>query len=300
MMAGAARAPAAMARTAPVRLTMAVLAVALLQALQACGPQKPAASLDDALRAYEAGRYAEALRTSVDVRTGSADAATRAQASYVEGCAAQELGRRDQARDAFAVSAGSSDPIVAGRSMVMQANMAVADERWPEAERLYNAAAGRLRGRDAELAREQARDAAGRAAAAARPAPPPSLPPTPPAQATDRPPPGPAEREPEDGEADDRKAPLLPEPDDDAPWTISAGVFGTESAAQARAANIAKMAKAAKLPTPKVLAVSSPERRVWVVEVGSFADRAKAEAARKKIATGDAQVVRSRVPQSRK
>lgn len=297
-MAGAARAPAAMARSAPVRLTMAVLAVALLQA---CGPEKPAASLDDALRAYEAGRYAEALRASVDVRTGSTDAATRAQASYVEGCAAQELGRRDQARDAFAVAARSTDPIVAGRSMVMQANMAVAAERWSEAERLYMAAAGKLRGRDAELAREQARDAAGRAVAAARPATPPPQPPAQgPAEAAGdatalRPSPEPAEDAP-----DDRKAQLLPEPDDDAPWTISAGVFGTESAAQARAANIAKMAKAAKLPTPKVLAVSSPERRVWVVEVGSFTDRAKAEAARKKIATGDAQVVRSRVPQNRK
>jgi hypothetical protein len=279
------------------RLTMAMLAVALLQA---CGPQKPAASLDDALRAYEAGRYAEALRTSVDVRTGSADAATRAQASYVEGCAAQELGRRDQARDAFAVAARSTDPIVAGRSMVMQANMAVAAERWSEAERLYTAAAGKLRGRDAELAREQARDAAGRAVAAARTATPPAPQPPPasrPGGGADAPPTSP---EPAADEQDDRQAPLLPEPDDDAPWTISAGVFGTESAAQARAANIAKMAKAAKLPTPKVLAVSSPERRVWVVEVGSFTDRAKAEAARKKIATGDAQVVRSRVPQSRK
>jgi cell division protein FtsN len=64
--------------------------------------------------------------------------------------------------------------------------------------------------------------------------------------------------------------------------------------------NIAKMAKAAGLPTPKVLAVSSPDRRVWIVEVGSFTDRAKAEAARRKIATSDAQVVRSRVPVPRR
>jgi cell division protein FtsN len=49
-----------------------------------------------------------------------------------------------------------------------------------------------------------------------------------------------------------------------------------------------------------VLAVSSPDRRVWIVEVGSFTDRAKAEAARRKIATSDAQVVRSRVPVPRR
>ena len=272
------------------------MAAALAAALAACGPQKPTTTIDDALRAYDAGRYAEALRASTEVRTSSTDAALRAQASYVEGCAAQELGRRDQAREAFSVSARSNDPIVAGRSMVMQANMAVAEERWTEAERLYSAAAGKLRGRDAELAREQAQDAAGRAKAALRPPPAPVPAPAPRPAPTPEPAPDPADDEPEPA----AKAPLLPEADDDAPWTISAGVFSTETAARTRATNIAKMAKAAKLPTPRVLAVSSPERRVWVVEVGSFAERAKADAALKKIATGDAQVVRSRVPQGRK
>ncbi|MFM9169288.1 MAG: hypothetical protein ACKOTD_03960 [Phycisphaerales bacterium] len=36
------------------------------------------------------------------------------------------------------------------------------------------------------------------------------------------------------------------------------------------------------------------DRKVWVVEVGTFADKAKAEAARRKITTGDTAVVRSR------
>ena len=234
--------------------------------------------MDDALRAYEAGRWADALKASKQVQQSSADGAVRQQAAYVAGCAAQELGRTDEARGSFAIAAKSSDPVVAGRALVMQGNMAVEERRWADAESAYSAAASKLRGRDAELAREQARDAAAQVAASRKaaaagvpavPAPKPAVPaPTP-----------------------------LPEPESDAPWTVSAGVFSTETAARTRATNLAKIVKAAGLPTPRVLAVSSPGKRVWIVEVGSFDDRAKAEAARKKVTVGDAQVVRSRVPQ---
>jgi hypothetical protein len=271
----------------------AALCVASLGA--ACSERPAGATLDDALRAYDAGRFADALRAGTEVRSSSSDPAVRAQAAYVEGCAAQELGRRDEARDAFAVAARSADPIVSGRAMVMQAAQAVSEQRWKDAERLYSAAAERLRGRDAELAREQAKDAAERAVAAAQPVRPATPPPAP-----EPPAPAPAPPEAADTGPDEPPALALPAPDQDAPWTVSAGVFGTETAARTRAMNIAKMAKAAGLPTPKVLAVSSPDRRVWIVEVGSFADRAKAEAARRKIATSDAQVVRSRVPVPRR
>jgi len=114
-----------MRRTAPNRTGLrgkACAACAL--ALAACGPEPRAATLDDALRAYDSGRFADALRLASEARAGSTDAALRQQASYVEGCAALELGRRDQAREAFVVSARSDDATVAGRSMVMQANMA--------------------------------------------------------------------------------------------------------------------------------------------------------------------------------
>ena len=58
----------------------------------------------------------------------------------------------------------------------------------------------------------------------------------------------------------------------------------------------AREAKRAGLPTPRVLAVSSPSKRVWIVEIGTFEEREKGEAARKKFATKDTAVVRSRVP----
>ena len=99
----------------------------------------------------------------------------------------------------------------------------------------------------------------------------------------------------------DRKAPEVPAPtvtpaEPDAPWTVAAGAFGSETAARQRATNLAKEAKRAGLPTPRVLAVTSPGKRVWIVEIGSFPDRAQAESARKKFATQDAAVVRSRMP----
>lgn len=304
--------------TPATRMVRGASALLATVAIAACTERPPATTLDDALRAYDSGRYADALRAGTSVRQGSTDPGVRAQAAYVEGCAALELGRRDEARDAFAVAARSADPAVAGRSTVMQAGMAVTDQRWSEAERLYAAAAGLLRGRDAELAREQAKDAGARAAALAAPpagaaagasaaisaadsdrpataagAPAPADGPDPaPAPASDQ--------DPEDTGPDDSRPALLPPADEDAPWTVSAGVFSTETAARMRATNIAKMAKAAGLPTPKVLAVTSPGKRVWVVEVGSFADRSKADAARRKITTSDAQVVRSRVPDQRR
>lgn len=296
--------------TRTVRGASAVVA-AVFVAVTACTERPPATTLDDALRAYDGGRYADALRAGTSVRQGSTDPGVRAQAAYVEGCAALELGRRDEARDAFAVASRSADPGVAGRSMVMQAGMAVTDQRWGDAERLYTAAAGQLRGRDAELAREQAKDAGARAAALAAPpvaaapaaedarAAPVAAAPGPAPGAA--PAPGPADADdPEDTGPDESRPALLPPADDDAPWTVSAGVFSTETAARMRATNIAKMAKTAGLPTPKVLAVTSPGKRVWVVEVGSFTDRAKADAARRKITTSDAQVVRSRVPDQRR
>lgn len=237
--------------------------------------------MDDAVRAYDAGRWADALKASKQVQQSSTDGATRQQAAYVAGCAAQELGRREEARGSFAIAAKSADPVVSGRALVMQGNMAVEERRWSDAEAAYSAAASKLRGRDADLAREQARDAAAQVAAAR--------------DAAAR---GSSTAAAGSATGGTQPAPVpLPEPESDAPWTVSAGVFSTETAARTRATNLSKLAKSAGLPTPRVLAVSSPGKRVWIVEVGSFDDRAKAEAARRKVTVGDAQVVRSRVPQ---
>jgi cell division septation protein DedD len=135
------------------------------------------------------------------------------------------------------------------------------------------------------LAREAAAKAAEPKPDPARPAPPSPAPPAP---------------RPDDPDVEDDPPPPIPAPVSlpqgapDAPWTVAAGVFSSETAARQRATNIAGEARRAGLPKPRVLAVPAQDRKVWVVEVGTFADKAKAEAARKKITTGDTAVVRSR------
>ena len=243
------------------------------------------------MRAYDAGRYAESLRVAKEVQAQTQDLASRQQAAYLVGCASMELSRPGEARDAFALAARSQDPVVAGRALAKQGALAVEDGRWSEAASAFSAAASKLTGADAEKARELAREAAAKAAepksGGARPSPAQAPAPPKPAAGTDAP------------GADDESPPIpapvaLPPVADDAPWTVAAGVFGSETAARQRATNIAGEARRAGLAKPRVLQVPAQDRKVWVVEVGTFADKAKAEAARKKITTGDTAVVRSR------
>ena len=261
--------------------------------------QETTANLDDALRAYDAKRYAECLRISKDVQSQSTDQALRQQAAYMVGRSANELNKAEEARSAFAIAARSNDPVVAGRALAMQGAMAVEDDRWADAASSYTAAASKLTGPEQTQAREQAKDAAAKAAEvrklAATPRPAANAAATPGNQAANAPvspppaPPAPV----------DTPVVLAPAPDS-SPWTIAAGVFSTETAARQRATTLAKEAKRAGLPTPRVFPMQAAGKRLWIVEVGTFTDRAPADAARKKISTADAVVAHSRNPAPRK
>ena len=287
----------------------ASLLLPLLLAAAGCETQQTA-SLDDAVRAYDAKRYAESLRIAKEVQSGSQDTGVRQQAAYVAGQSATELNKRDEARDSFAIAARSADPVVAGRALAGQAALAVEDKRWSDAAGAYAAAAAKLTGGEAELARAQGLKAAAKAdeqrrASVARPPVAPAPAPAPvPAPAPAPAPAGgtaPTANATDDGDADapSARGGLLPPPPESAPWTIAAGAFGTETAARQRATNLSKEAKRAGLPTPRVFAIASPDRKVWIVEIGSFDDRSKADAARKKISVGDAAVAHSRAPKSK-
>jgi hypothetical protein len=274
--------------TRPAR--MLLLSGALLTC--ACEPQTT--TLDDALRAYDAKRYAESLRISKDIQGNATDPLTRQQAAYMVGRSASELSKNREARDAFAVASRSADPELAGRALAMQAAIAVEEKRWNDAASSYAAAASKLTGREAQIARERAQQADAKANESRLPPRPATtlamaMPaaPTAPAASTipaAKPAPNPA------------PVAVLPAVDDDAPWTISAGAYSSETAGRQRATNLAREAKRAGLQTPRVLAVSSPSKRVWIVEIGTFNQREQGEAARKKFATKDTAVVRSRVP----
>ena len=274
--------------TCPARMLL------LSGALLTCACEQQTTTLDDALRAYDAKRYAESLRISKDIQGNATDPLTRQQAAYMVGRSASELSKNREARDAFSVAARSSDPQLAGRALAMQAAIAVDEKRWSDAASSYSAAASKLSGQEAQIARERAQRADAKAnesrlpprpataVAMAEPAAPtvPVAPKLPAARPATNPDP----------------VAVLPAVDDDAPWTISAGAYSSETAARQRATNLAREAKRAGLPTPRVLAVSSPSKRVWIVEIGTFNQREQGEAARKKFATKDTAVVRSRVP----
>ena len=263
-------------------------------ALLTCACEQQTTTMDDALRAYDAKRYAESLRISKDIQGNATDPLTRQQAAYMAGRSASELSKNREARDAFAVASRSADPELAGRALAMQAAIAVEEKRWNDAASSYAAAASKLTGREAQIAREHAQQADAKAnesrlpprpattVATAEPAA--TTAPTAPTIPTAKP------------ATDPGPVAVLPAVDDDAPWTISAGAYSSETAARQRATNLAREAKRAGLQTPRVLAVSSPSKRVWIVEIGTFDQREQGEAARKKFATKDTAVVRSRVP----
>ncbi len=269
----------------------------MVASLAGCGPE-PAVGLDDALRAYDSGRFAESLRIAGDVQRESQDQGLRQQAAYVVGCSAIELGRSAQARDALAIASRSQDPVVAGRALAKQGELAVAERRWSDAASDYSAAGAKLPGSDGDRARALAREASAKALDANRVPPAPPKAATQPADAKPAQPKvagsAPVEVKPVEVAPVEVKPAPLPTGNDDAPWTVSAGVFSTETAARQRATNVAKDAKRAKLPTPRVVRVPSSDARAWVVEVGSFPSRDDAEAARKRISLADSAVVKSR------
>ncbi|NBQ14346.1 MAG: hypothetical protein EBU31_06980 [Proteobacteria bacterium] len=274
--------------TRPTRLLL------LSGALLTCACEQQTTTMDDALRAYDAKRYAESLRISKDIQGNATDPLTRQQAAYMAGRSASELSKNREARDAFAVASRSADPELAGRALAMQAAIAVEEKRWNDAASSYAAAASKLTGREAQIAREHAQQADAKANES-------RLPPRPaPTVATAAPAASTAPAAPTIPAAKPATEPgpvaVLPAVDDDAPWTISAGAYSSETAARQRATNLAREAKRAGLQTPRVLAVSSPSKRVWIVEIGTFDQREQGESARKKFATKDTAVVRSRVP----
>jgi hypothetical protein len=281
--------------TCPARMLL------LSGALLTCACEQQTTTLDDALRAYDAKRYAESLRISKDIQGNATDPLTRQQAAYMVGRSASELSKNREARDAFSVAARSSDPQLAGRALAMQAAIAVDEKRWSDAASSYSAAASKLSGQEAQIARERAQRADAKANES-------RLPPRPATAieviaAAPQPPAAPKTTTPRAPQVAPAPAPVAVTAvaDDGTPWTIRAGTFSSRVAAQQHASGLAKEARRAGLPTPRVLLAKSDDKpQKWIVEIGSFDQREQGEAARKKFATRDTIVVRTCAPASSK
>lgn len=261
-----------------VRTTAAALALSVLPLLlPGCGGQT-AATYDDALAAYDAKRYGESLRVATELQQGSEDQAQRQQAAYVAGLAAYQLNRFEDARGSFAIAAKSADASTAGRATAMLGAIAVEQRRWGDAERYYTAAASMLTGPEATRARDQAREAREYAEGVRRES-----------KEAPRPTPSPA---PARGAGSGTAPPAASAPEK-GNWTVVAGTFSSETAARQRATVLAAEAKRLNLGVPRVVSSNAGGKRLWIVELGSFDTRAKAEAARKKAPVPDAAVAPS-------
>lgn len=253
------------------------VAAALTVWLAACGPT-PTQQYTDALDAWKQRQYATAYSGAREAQSAAQqanDAELRDKAAYLSGLAAFQLGRMDDAGRAFAVAAKSTDRELSGRAKAMMAGVAVDQARWSDASDLYAEAATLLKGAEADRARSLAQEAASRAAAGkAR-----------------------AARTPTDAgstgkitNAPQTRTPVRSTEQDSAAvgsFTIVAGTYSSEVAARQRATLLADQARRAGIGGPRVVPSSAPRGRVWLVEVGVFSDRAKAQAALKKLPLAD-------------
>ncbi len=266
-----------MRRIAKTPLARMAVAAALTAWLAACGPT-PTQQYTDALDAWKQRQYATAYSGAREAQSAAQqanDTELRDKAAYLSGLAAFQLGRMDDAGRAFATAAKSSDRELSGRAKAMMAGVAVDQGRWSDASDLYADAATLLKGAEADRARSLSQEAASRAAAGkARVTRTPSddsatgkitasPPPRPPVRTTD---------------ADSAAV---------GSFTIVAGTYGSEVAARQRATLLADQARRAGVGSPRVVPSSAPRGRVWLVEVGVFSDRAKAQAALKKLPISD-------------
>lgn len=255
-----------------------VAATALMLPLLAAGCEAtPTQQYTDALAAWDARQYTRALADAQGAQIAAEraqDTEVREKAAYLAGLAAFQLGRMDDASRSFAPVTRSKDATLAGKANAMLGAIALEQSRWADAASLYTTAAGALTGKDAEEARTLARSAQDRAAGTRR------LAGTPHASTSERP-----------AQAATTPAARASSPPSSTTnagaLTIVAGTYTSEVAARQRASTLAEATKRAGLATARVVPASAPDRRVWIVEIGSFPSRAAADAAMKKLpATG--------------
>lgn len=280
---------------------------ALLTLAAGCATTAPAQQYSEALGAWDARQYARALATAREARDAAEkanDTEVRDKSSYLVGLAAYQLGRMDDASRSFAQVAEGTDRPLAGKATAMLGAIAIDQSRWSDAVTLYSRAADMLTGTDATEARALASAAqarlpgTARAGSGARGTTGGSSGVTATAKSagsnaassgtagTDRrtPPAGAPRVVEDDTRAGESTAPpQRSTPSATSVLTIVAGTYSSEVAARQRATTLAEPARKAGLATPRVVPASAPERRVWIVEVGAFQDKASAEAALRKL-----------------
>jgi tetratricopeptide (TPR) repeat protein len=137
--------------TAPALARRALLAAAALACaalLSGCS----SGSAGEAVKMYEAGNYAEALREAETVHEKTRNGSTSEQAALVAGLSSYELGRYDDAEKWLRPLTRSTDRNISGRALAATGLIGVRRDRFSTAAIDLTAAGRRLQGNDAAQA----------------------------------------------------------------------------------------------------------------------------------------------------
>ena len=243
------------------RLAVAPLLLAVIPLVFcACAPTGTG-SLGTAINDYHAGRYEDAYRLASAAR-GGASRMERSEASYVAGLAAARLGRTADARRLLTQAATSSDDTISGKANVSLGTVLLEDNEPLSAARAFDRASHQLFGAESSRARYLAgiayRDA-GHALEARRRFNDAAL------------------------SGSDELAPQAMSAINATGFAVQAGVYGDRSNAERCARECSEQAVRAGLGTARIIPIQRQGRTFYAVQVGSFATRVDAEAARRRL-----------------
>ncbi|MGI9014904.1 MAG: SPOR domain-containing protein [Phycisphaerales bacterium] len=226
--------------------------------LATAGCEGPGAGsqLDGSIAAYDASQFDVARMGALDVMR-SAASPQREEAAYLAGMSAYRLRDIDDAERLFMTAAKSSDATVKGRSTAMLGVIRIDQGRSPDAAHYFATAAAMLPDRDeVRRAQELARD--GGAAMNAQ--------------------------------SNSGRDTLQVAPDtSEARYTIQVGVFTQKANAESAQRNAEATARQHGLGPVRIVtrADSRSNQTLYVVQFGSFASEATAQASRARIGRGD-------------
>lgn len=271
----------------PTAVLVALAAIALVS----CGGESGRNALAEAGDAYAQAAYGRAVECARRA-AASASGIELDRARYIEGLGEWKLGRLPQGAKLLAQVGQSDDRALAADALVSLGSLEIERDEFDAAGRAYEKAAECLEGTErrraygvamrcyeragllveserlrtrAGLPPSDAQVAAARDADAAR------------ADTGDvRPQQAPSTRAPSTEEVSGRNGIAKQTPAPQPRFAIQAGAFSQESRARAVAAEVATRAKGTSLGAPRVIEKQSGTRRVFVVQIGGFANRIEA------------------------
>ena len=237
-----------------------VLLALFASLLQACGPQR-SSTLDEACRNYRLGKYQVAMDQAMSSRyTGSSR--DRLEAAYIAGLAAARLGDHDTARDMLGKAVVSPDRSVAGNANATLGTVLLAVGQPLQAARCFDRASELLTGDDVSRARMDAGHAykdAGLLTEARK-------------------------RFDAAGETSNVTQRRRSQQEIEVTgFAIQAGAFLEWDNAMEHAGKVSAEAIRVGMPQARIISVQRGDRRLHLVQLGSYPDRSWAAAERRKL-----------------